>query len=55
MGWLPFSFFAKSLKVRIVSGNPIRSIFPSRHRFSGSPASKRANLMLDDPPLAMRR
>jgi hypothetical protein len=33
---------------------PLRSIIPSRIRCSPSPASNRANLMLDEPPLIVR-
>src|SRR5208337_3159973 len=36
------------------SGSPIRSIWPSRIRWSESPASNSANLMLDEPPLMVR-
>src|ERR1700692_887754 len=38
----------------VASGNPIRLIVPSRIRRSESPASNRANFMLDDPPLIVR-
>jgi hypothetical protein len=35
----------------MASGNPIRSIPPSKIRWSESPTSNSANLMLDEPPL----
>ena len=46
-GFEPFTFMA-------APGKPIRSIPPSTIRRSESPASKIANLMLDEPPLIVR-
>jgi hypothetical protein len=45
---------SKPFTRNVASGRPIRSIAPSRIRRSEPPASKSANLMLDDPPLIVR-